>query len=77
MVDLVYIVLTNTFLASFPLFPGDVSYGIVLFIIFTEFKYLAISGSREMTSNDNISCKVKSHRAEALQNLTRLLRFGH
>ena len=39
--------------------------------------YLLISGSREMTSNDNISCKVKSHRAEALQNLTRLLRFGH
>ena len=60
MVDLVYIVSTNTFLAFFPLFPGDVSYGIVLFIIITEFKYLAISCSIEMTSNDNISCIVKS-----------------
>ena len=65
------------FLDSFPLFPGDVSYGIVLFIIITEFKYLAISCSREMTSNDNISCIVKSQRAEALQNLPLLLRFGH
>lgn len=63
------------FLASLPLFPGDVSYGIVLFIIITEFQSLEISCSREMTSNDNIPCIVKSHRAEALQNLTRWLRF--
>ena len=80
MVDLLYIVSTNAskqFLASFPLFPGDVSYGIVLFIIITDFQSFETSCSREMTSNDNISCIVKSQRAEALQNLTRLLRFDH
>ena len=30
-----------------------------------------------MTLNGNICCIVKSHRAEALQNLTRLLCFGY